>query len=320
MSLSLLVKDKGINWNSCLSFIVLLSPTGTCHCANAPSLKFPFVFYYHDKSSSDICTYNLILLVSLESWDIFPLDTWRQEYAMTDECFISTVQFMLTSKTCYACDGWNGTNNKNIYHKCRDTPGTVNIPGDKAFPWPELLTILLKSKISSTSFLVECFALYPIWKQLSLEWSTLDAALPWYSLLTSGTREMEQHSQWSSLWLCHQVPHLSPHFSLVCWLSRTCLSLCALEVLTASAWPPCVLGWFAPTSEVGSCPSNKRRLRTDPGICFSPNTWNFASFTFAGVSAIVSVSPTVLWTWLLILSHCFCSFDFTKQFSLFFPI
>ena len=229
--------------------------------------------------------------MSLGSLDILPLeDTWRQECAMTDECFISAVQFILISKTCYACDGWDDTNNKKKHHKCRDPPGMVNIPGDKPFPWPALLTILLKSKVSNTSFLVECFALYHIWKQLSLEWSILDAALSRYSLLSSGTREMEQNSQESYLWLSGQVPRLSPHFSLICWLSRTCLSLCALEVLIASAWPPCVLGWPAPISQVGSCPSNKRRLRTGSGICFSPNTLHFALFTFVGVSAIMSVS------------------------------
>ena len=39
------VEDKGINWNSCLSFIVLLSPVGICHYANAPALKFLFIFF-----------------------------------------------------------------------------------------------------------------------------------------------------------------------------------------------------------------------------------------------------------------------------------
>ena len=145
--------------------------------------NFCSFFFYHDKSSSNICMYNLILLMSLGSLDILPLeDTWRQECAMTDECFISAVQFMLISKTCYACDGWDDTNNKKKHHKCRDPPGMVNIPGDKAFPWPALLTILLKSKVSNTSFLVECFALYHIWKQLSLEWSILDAALSRYEI------------------------------------------------------------------------------------------------------------------------------------------
>ena len=147
--------------------------------------------------------------MSLGSLDVFPLeDTWRQECAITGECFISTVQFMLISKTCYACDGWNGTNNKNKHHKCRDPPGMVNIPGDKAFDNTS------KIKAKQHFFLVECFALYHIWKQLSLERSTLDAALSRYSLLTSGTREMEQNSQGSYLWLPHQVPRLSPTSAL----------------------------------------------------------------------------------------------------------
>lgn len=199
---------------------------------------------------------------------------------------------MLTSKTSYDLSDWNGTNNTNK-HKCRGTPGKVNFPWDKAFPWPELLTVFLKSNVSNILSSSNASLRYiPFGSMLSLEWSTLDAALSWYSLFTSWACEVEQKSQgaeWSYLRASQPGPphptfqpcFLTFQASLDTLYSWTTDSLSPQPALCQlPSWPPCVLGWASLISQVGPCPSNKRRPRTFSGICFSPNMLNLLSLHF----------------------------------------
>lgn len=149
------------------------------------------------------------------SLDTFPLEhTPRHDYAMTDECFISTFQFMLTSKTCYDFKDWNGTNNTNTRAEAL-LGGELSLR--QSFPLTRAFNSVSKVKCKQHSFLFECFfALYPIWKHaVFVEWSTLDAALSWYSLFTSCACEVERKSQgaeWSYLRASQPGP-LPPHIS-----------------------------------------------------------------------------------------------------------